>query len=73
MKKQILEELNLERNICFNKKEEIGHKIKIYKSNIVVSTVIEVKEICNISDILDKYEEQIKINISLDEVIIEIK
>jgi len=73
MKEQILKELNLKKNICFNKKEEIGQKIKIYKSTVDVGTVTEVKEICNIADILEKFDKYIRTDISLDEVIIEIK
>ena len=73
LKEQILKDLNLEKNICFKEKEEIGKKIRISKSKLKVSTVIEVKEICNISEILDRYKEDIEISISLEEAIIEFK
>jgi len=71
LKERVLEELNLKSNMCFNDVEEIENKIRINKTKNQVSTTTEVREICNISEVLQKYQDDIKIKISLEEIIIE--
>ncbi len=72
MKSKILNELNLKNNLCFNQITQTGDTLHITKSKIQTSSVIELREICEIQTILEKYEKYIRIKISLDEVIIKL-
>ncbi len=72
MKAKILNELNLKDNLCFNQMTQTINIIHITKSKIQVNSVIEVKEICTIQTILEKYKKYCDIEISLDEVIIKL-
>ncbi len=69
---QMLHELNLGKNVCFNQMSQTNKQIHITKSKTKVSTIIEIREICNIQTILDKYKENFDITISTDEVIIQL-
>ena len=51
---------------------ETEDTIHITKSKTQVGSTIEIKEICDIQNILAKYQEKSKITISLDEVIIKL-
>ncbi len=73
MQKRILEDLNLEKNICFNQLTQTKDRLHITKSKIVVSSIIEIKEICEIQSVLAKYQDSYHIEISFNEVIINLK
>jgi len=51
---------------------ETDNTIHITKSKMQVSSIVEIKEICSIQVILEKYQEHSSITISLDEVIIKL-
>jgi len=68
---KMLHELNLSQNVCFNQISQTDKQIHITKSKTKVETPIEIKEICTIYIILDKYKENFDITISIDEVIIQ--
>jgi len=70
---RMLNELNLSQNLCFNQISQTEKQIHITKSNANVGTTIEIREICNIQTILDKYKQNFDIFISIDEVIIRFK
>jgi len=70
---QMLHELNLSKNVCFNQIYQTDKQIHITKSKTKVGTIIEIREICNIETMLDKYKEIFDITISTDEVIIQFK
>ena len=73
LKDIMLKELNLSKNICFNKISETDSQISITKSNHKVGTTTEISEICNIQSKLEKYKQYFSIHISIDEVIIRFK
>jgi len=72
-KLQMLKELNLSKNLCFNQISQTDKQIHITKSKSKVDTFIEIREICNIQTILDKYQQVFDISISIDEVTIQWK
>jgi len=72
-KLKMLNELNLSKNICFNQISQTDKQIHITKSKSQVDTFIEIREICNIQNILDKYQHIFDIRISIDEIIIQLK
>lgn len=70
---QLLKELNLSKNICFNQISKTAKQIHITKSKTNVSSMIKIREICNIQTILNKYKQSFNITISIDEVKIQNK
>ena len=72
LKRKILNDLDLKKNLCFNQIVETEDMIHITKSKTPVSSTIEIKEICDIQRILARYQKNNKITISLDEVIIKL-
>jgi len=72
-KTKMLNELNLSQNMCFNQIFQTDKQIHITKSKTKVGTTVEVREICNIQTILDKYKQNCDIIISTDEVVIQFK
>jgi len=70
---QMLHELNLNKNVCFNQISQTDKQIHITKSKTKVETTIEIKEIFTIQTILEKYRKNFNITISTDEVIIQFK
>ncbi|NQY23609.1 MAG: hypothetical protein HRT41_06220 [Campylobacteraceae bacterium] len=73
MKKRMLNELNLNQNICYNKISQTDKEIRITKSNIRVGSIIEIREICDIYMILEKYKSDFDIVVSTQEVLIQFK
>ncbi len=69
----MLNELNINQNMCFNKISQTDKEIRIIKSNIRVGSIIEIREICNIYMILEKYKSDFDIVVSTQEVLIRFK
>ena len=69
----MLKELALNQNLCFNQVLETNDKIIISKSNNKVGSSKETQEICNMQSILEKYQNQYDIDISIDKVVINFK
>ncbi len=69
----MLNELNLNQNICYNKISQTDKEIRITKSNIRVGSIIEIREICDIYMILEKYKSDFDIVVSTQEVLIQFK
>ncbi len=73
MRKKILNDLNLEKNLCFNQVKETKDAIYITKSKTQISSVVEIKEICDIEQRLSKYKKESKVIVSWDKIIIKLK
>ena len=73
LRKKMLNELNLNQNICFNKISQTDKEIRFTKSNFKVGSIIEIREICNIYMILEKYKSDFDIVVSTQEVLIQFK
>ncbi len=73
MKNKMIKELALDKNMCFNQMSQTDEQMNITKSKKSFGSRTEIKEICNIESILEKYKQFFDIKLSLEEVVIKFK
>jgi len=73
LKNKLIEEINLQKNVCFNNIFEKDNKLYIKKSNKTFSSSQEVSDICNLQAMLEKYKLYFDIKVNLEEIVIDFK